>query len=246
MVINRWMFSIKLGILEENVIVGANSLKYHSRLTALFSHHLTVNGFPYVSTAGPTRLSNWRATLPGPLACLWLTWWKASWRTCTKCTLCPHWSRWGDWEQAIHVLANPTWWNSLYRLITTNILYTSSNILKWSADLVVLPSSDRVCMEWRTRSSWASLVSWETTAWQMWFTWHWRMKSRNSWWRVLRPCGAYRRSSPCEERSFEFTSPLLKPYSVFDPLPLYLLYPSRQQPNETSEYLKKKKKAKCL
>lgn len=49
-----------------------------------------------ICAAGPMRLSSWRATLLGPLVCLWLTWWKASWRTCTKCTQCPHWSRYGD------------------------------------------------------------------------------------------------------------------------------------------------------
>lgn len=50
-------------------------------------------------TAGPTRSSSWRATLPGPSACLWLTWWKASQRTSTKCTPCPRWSRWGHEEE---------------------------------------------------------------------------------------------------------------------------------------------------
>ena len=49
-----------------------------------------------VFTAEPTRLSSWRATPPGPSVCLWPTWWKVSPRTCTKCTLCPHWSRWGE------------------------------------------------------------------------------------------------------------------------------------------------------
>lgn len=49
-------------------------------------------------TAGPTRSSSWRATLPGPSACLWPTWWKASQRTYTKCTPCPRWSRWGHEE----------------------------------------------------------------------------------------------------------------------------------------------------
>lgn len=62
-------------------------------------------------------------------------------------------------------------------------------------------SSDRACMEWRMRCSWASLVSWATAAWQMWFTWPWRPKRRSSCRRAPRPCGAYRRSSPCEEPS---------------------------------------------
>lgn len=85
-----------------------------------------------------------------------------------------------------------------------------SNILIWPAnlDLAVLRSSSRACTEWRMRSSWASLVSWATAAWRMWSTWHWSPKRRSSWCRAPRPCGAYRRSSPCEQRSSESSSPL--------------------------------------
>lgn len=57
-------------------------------------------------TAGPMRSSSWRATLPGPSVCLWPTWWKASQRTYTKCTPCPHWSRWGSEEEPSHSLGS--------------------------------------------------------------------------------------------------------------------------------------------
>lgn len=119
----------------------------------------------------------------------------------------------------------------------THTTTSSSNILKWLADpdLPVLSSSYRECMEWRMRSSWASLASWATAVWQMWFTWHWSQMRRSSWWRVPRPCGEYRRSSPCEERSSEPSR------CVVDSLLLpYLLCPN----GECNLWISKK--AKCL
>ncbi len=59
----------------------------------------------------------------------------------------------------------------------------------------------RECMVWMKRSSSACLASWVTVAWQMLSTWPSSQKRRNSWWRALRPCGAFRRSWPCERRS---------------------------------------------
>lgn len=72
-----------------------------------------------------------------------------------------------------------------------------------NSNLAVLRSSHRGCMESRMRSSWASRACWATAASQMWSTWRWSPRRRSSWWRALRPCGGCRRSSPCEEHSFE-------------------------------------------
>ncbi len=59
----------------------------------------------------------------------------------------------------------------------------------------------RECMVWLKRSSSACLASWVTTAWQMLSTWPSSQMRKSSWWRALRPCGAFRRSWPCERRS---------------------------------------------
>lgn len=204
------------GILEEEVEANTAPNRNTSRQRFfLFSSWSLI-----VCTAGLMRLSSWRATLPGPLVCLWQTWWKASRRTCTKCTLCPLWSRWGDYDVMKFIV-----------LITSHKhTVPVSNILKWPANrnLTVFPSSYRACTEWRTRSSSASPVSWATAAWQTWFTWHWSQRRSSSWWRALRPCGAYRRSSLCEEHSSESSSPPWNytHYSAADSLSPYLLCPS--------------------
>lgn len=85
-----------------------------------------------VCTAGPMRSSSWRAILPGPLVCLWLTWWKASWKTCTKCTLCPHLSRWGYSEQAIHF----SLWKSV--LLFTSHILPHLLLLSWNDSLTLI------------------------------------------------------------------------------------------------------------
>lgn len=117
----RWM-----RILEEKDKTGTNTVpnakadwqldfSLQSRRHAV----LTFNCCSYLClcTTGPMRLSSWRATLPGPLVCLWPTWWKALLRTCTRCTLCPHWSRWGDWKQAIHFAVWQNLHDEIHRII---------------------------------------------------------------------------------------------------------------------------------
>lgn len=96
---------------------------------------------------------------------------------------------------------------SLFLLAEKKMLYFPQ---MWQGQLVTITFPClllyRACMGWRTKSSWASLVSWATVAWQMSFTWRWSLRRRSSWWRVLRPCGVYRRSSLCEKHVSEFSS----------------------------------------
>lgn len=96
---------------------------------------------------------------------------------------------------------------SLFLLAEKKMLYFPQ---MWQGQLVTITFPClllyRACMEWRRKSSWASLVSWATVAWQMSFTWRWSLRRRSSWWRVLRPCGVYRRSSLCEKHVSEFSS----------------------------------------
>lgn len=96
----------------------------------------------------------------------------------------------------------------IYKTCCTRCRYYDFTCLTLSSLCVhSLSLSGRACMEWRMRSSWASLVSWAAVAWRMSFTWHWSPTRRSSWIRAPRLCGAYRRSSPSEEHSSESSSP---------------------------------------
>lgn len=165
------------------------SIPLRASLSSGSSRNTSMSVCVCLCTAGPTRSSSWRATLPGPSACPWPTWWKASQRTYTKCTPCPRWSRWG------HEEAPP--------------LFHGQPGVRDAHDRLLSPF--RACTEWRTRSSWASPPSWVTTAWPTWSTWRWSPKRRSSWWRAPRPCGASRKSSLCEEHACDRPPPQVRP-----------------------------------